>query len=66
VEVKSVELRNLRFIGKPNSKIIADANEVRRSLINKNVKTVDARSKREFNGSYVTASRRRHPFGNKY
>jgi thiosulfate/3-mercaptopyruvate sulfurtransferase len=60
VEVKSNPLRNVRFAGKPNFKVIANANEVRRSLSNKNVKIVDARSKREFNGSDVRASRRGH------
>ncbi|HEX7178828.1 MAG TPA: sulfurtransferase [Nitrososphaeraceae archaeon] len=60
IEVKSNPLGNARFIGKPNSKVIANANEVRRSLSNKNVKIVDARSKREFNGSDVRASRRGH------
>jgi thiosulfate/3-mercaptopyruvate sulfurtransferase len=60
IEVKSNPLRNVRFTGKPNSKVFADANEVRRSLSNKNVIIVDARSKREFNGSDVRASRRGH------
>jgi thiosulfate/3-mercaptopyruvate sulfurtransferase len=60
IEVNSNPLRNIRFIGKPNSKVIADANEVRRSLSNNNVKIVDARSREEFNGSHVRASRRGH------
>jgi thiosulfate/3-mercaptopyruvate sulfurtransferase len=60
VEVKSNQLRNVRFIGKPNFKVIANANEVRRALSNKNVKIVDARSTGEFNGSDVRASRRGH------
>jgi thiosulfate/3-mercaptopyruvate sulfurtransferase len=60
IEVKSNPLRNVQFIGKPNFKVIADANEVRRSISNKNVKIVDTRSKREFNGSDVRASRRGH------
>jgi thiosulfate/3-mercaptopyruvate sulfurtransferase len=60
IEVKSNQLRNMQFIGKPNSKVIADANEVRRSISNKNVKIVDARSRGEFNGSDVRASRRGH------
>jgi len=60
IEVKSNPLRNVRFIGRPNFKVIANANEVRRSLRNKNVKIVDARSKREFNGLDVRASRRGH------
>jgi thiosulfate/3-mercaptopyruvate sulfurtransferase len=60
VEVKSNPLRNVPFMGKPNSEVIANANEVRRSLRNKNVKIVDARSKEEFNGIDVRASRRGH------
>jgi thiosulfate/3-mercaptopyruvate sulfurtransferase len=60
IEVKSNPLGNARFRGKPNSKVFANANEVRRSLSNKNVIIVDARSKREFNGSDVRASRRGH------
>jgi thiosulfate/3-mercaptopyruvate sulfurtransferase len=60
IEVKSNPLRNARFMAKPNSKVIADANEVRRSLSNNNVKIVDARSKKEFNGLDVRASRRGH------
>jgi thiosulfate/3-mercaptopyruvate sulfurtransferase len=60
IEVKTNPLRNVRFAGKPNFKVIANANEVRRSLSNKNVKIVDARSKPEFNGSDVRASRRGH------
>jgi thiosulfate/3-mercaptopyruvate sulfurtransferase len=60
IEVKSNPLSNVLFIGKPNTKVIADADEVRRSLSNKNVKIVDARSRKEFNGSDVRASRRGH------
>jgi thiosulfate/3-mercaptopyruvate sulfurtransferase len=60
IEVKSNPLRNVLFMGKPNTKVIADANEVRRSISNKNVKIVDARSREEFNGSDVRASRRGH------
>jgi len=60
IEVKSNPLRNVRFIGKPNFKVIANANEVRRSLSNKNVKIVDACSREEFNGSDVRASKRGH------
>ncbi len=60
IEVKSNPLRNVRFIGKSNSKVIAVANEVMKSLSNNNVKIVDARSKKEFDGSDVRASRRGH------
>ena len=60
VEGKSNQLRNVRFAGKPNSKVIADANEVRRSLKNKDVVIVDARSMEEYDGSEVRAARRGH------
>jgi thiosulfate/3-mercaptopyruvate sulfurtransferase len=60
VQVKSNQLRHVRFIGKPNSKIIADFNEVKRSINDKNVVIVDARSREEFNGSEVRAARRGH------
>jgi thiosulfate/3-mercaptopyruvate sulfurtransferase len=60
IEVKTNQLRNMQFMGKPNSNVIADANEVRRSISSKNVKIVDARSREEFNGSDVRASRRGH------
>ena len=60
IEVKSNPLRNSQFKGKPNAKILADANEVRRSLKNKNVIIVDARSKEEYGGSEVRGARRGH------
>jgi len=60
VEVKSNQSRNARFKGKPNSKIIADAHQVCKSIGNKNVKIVDARSKEEYSGSEVRAARRGH------
>jgi thiosulfate/3-mercaptopyruvate sulfurtransferase len=60
VEVKSNKLRNARFTGKPNSNVIADANEVNKSISKKKVKIVDARSRQEFIGSDVRASRRGH------
>jgi thiosulfate/3-mercaptopyruvate sulfurtransferase len=60
IEVKSNPLKNSRFIGKPNSKIMADANEVRKSINNKHVVLVDARSREEYNGSEVRAARRGH------
>jgi len=60
VEVKSNALKNSRFQGKPNSKIIADANEVRRAIKNKHVVIVDARSREEYNGSEVRAARGGH------
>ena len=60
VELKSNQLSHVRFAGKPNSKIIADAEEVRRSISKKNLVIVDARSRQEYNGSEVRAARRGH------
>ena len=60
VEVKSNQLRNTRYNGKPNSKVIADANEVNKSISNKNVTIVDARSREEYLGYEVRAARRGH------
>jgi thiosulfate/3-mercaptopyruvate sulfurtransferase len=60
VEVKSNQLRNVLFRGKINSKIITDANEVRKSIKNNNVVIVDARSIEEYDGSEVRAARRGH------
>ena len=60
IEVKGNALKNSRFKGKPNSKIVADANEVRSAINNKHVVIVDARSREEYNGSEVRAARRGH------
>ena len=60
IEVKSNQLRNARFRGEPNSKVIAVANEVNKSISNKNVTIVDARSREEYVGSDVRATRRGH------
>ena len=60
IEVKSNPLKSSRFKGRPNSNILADADEVRRSLGSKNVMIVDARSREEYNGSEVRGARRGH------
>jgi thiosulfate/3-mercaptopyruvate sulfurtransferase len=60
VEVKSNQLRHVLFMGKLNSKIVADAQEVRRSINKKNVVIVDARSREEYDGSEVRAARKGH------
>jgi thiosulfate/3-mercaptopyruvate sulfurtransferase len=60
IEVKSNQLRHVGFTGKPNSKIVADANEVRRAINKKHVVIVDARSREEYNGTDVRAARRGH------
>lgn len=60
IELKSNPLKSLRFRGKPNAKILATAQDVMRSLNNKNVVLVDARSRKEYVGYEVRASRRGH------
>ena len=60
IEVKSNPLKNSRFKGRPNPKILADANEVKRSLEKRNVVIVDARSREEYSGSEVRGARRGH------
>jgi thiosulfate/3-mercaptopyruvate sulfurtransferase len=60
IEVKSNPLKSSRFRGKPNSKILATAQDVMGSLNNKNVVIVDARSKKEYVGDEVRAARRGH------
>jgi len=60
IEVKSNQLTNVRFVGKPNSKVIADSNQVKKSIGKKNVKIVDARSKEEYSGSEVRTAKRGH------
>jgi len=60
VEVKSNQLTNVRFVGKPNYKVIADADQVKKSIGNKDVKIVDARSKEEYSGTEVRAASRGH------
>jgi thiosulfate/3-mercaptopyruvate sulfurtransferase len=60
IEVNSNPLKSSRFRGKPNSKILATAQEVMRSLNNKNVLIVDARSRKEYVGHEVRAARRGH------
>jgi thiosulfate/3-mercaptopyruvate sulfurtransferase len=60
LEVKSNQLRNVLFRGKINSKIITDANEVRKLINNNNVVIVDARSIEEYDGSEIRAARRGH------
>jgi thiosulfate/3-mercaptopyruvate sulfurtransferase len=60
IEVKSNQLIYTRFKGKPNSIVIADADEVKRSMYQKGVVIVDARSVEEYNGSEVRGARRGH------
>jgi len=60
VETKSNALKNSRFKGKINSTILADANEVKKAINKKNVVIVDARSRQEYDGSEIRATRRGH------
>lgn len=60
IEVKSNSSRYSKFKGKVNTKILATADEIVRSLGKKNLVIVDARSKAEFDGSDVRAVKRGH------
>jgi thiosulfate/3-mercaptopyruvate sulfurtransferase len=60
VEIKSNPLVTSKFRGKIDNNIISTAQEVKKSLKNKKVVIIDARSKKEFNGSDVRAARRGH------
>jgi thiosulfate/3-mercaptopyruvate sulfurtransferase len=60
VEFKSNPLKYHKFSGKVDTSILATANEIERSLENKNLAIVDARSRKEYSGSDVRAVRRGH------
>lgn len=60
IEVKTNPLKYTEFKGRVNNKVLATAREMKRSLKDKNVLIVDARSSEEFNGSDVRALRRGH------
>ena len=60
IEIKSNPLFPSEFRGKIDNSIISTAEEVKKSLKNKKVVILDARSKEEFSGSDVRAARRGH------
>ena len=60
IEVESNPLIHSEFRGRVDNDTISTAEEIRRSLNNKNVVVLDARSKEEYNGSDVRAARRGH------
>ena len=60
IEMKSNPLNKSKFRGKVNTKILSTVGEIKRSLKNKNLVIVDARSKAEFGGFDVRAVRRGH------
>jgi thiosulfate/3-mercaptopyruvate sulfurtransferase len=60
VETKSNPLNHFRFEGKLHPNILADANEVKKSMYKKDVVILDVRSKQEYDGSEIRAARRGH------
>jgi thiosulfate/3-mercaptopyruvate sulfurtransferase len=60
IEIKSNPLIQFKFKGKVDKDVLSTAGEVRKSLKNKNVVILDARSNEEFNGSEVRAARQGH------
>jgi thiosulfate/3-mercaptopyruvate sulfurtransferase len=58
VETKSNSLNHFRFEGKLHPNILADANEVKKSIYKKGVVILDVRSKQEYDGSEIRAARR--------
>jgi thiosulfate/3-mercaptopyruvate sulfurtransferase len=59
-EIKSNALIHSEYRGKIDNNIIATAEEVKKSLNNKKVVILDARTREEFRGSDVRAARRGH------
>lgn len=60
VEIKSNPLIHSKFGGKIDKNIMSTAEEVKRSMKNKKVVILDARSKEEFKGLDIRAARRGH------
>jgi thiosulfate/3-mercaptopyruvate sulfurtransferase len=60
VETKSNPLNHFRFEGKLHPNILADTNEVKKSMYKKDVVILDVRSKQEYDGSEIRAARRGH------
>jgi thiosulfate/3-mercaptopyruvate sulfurtransferase len=60
VEIKSSPLIHSEFKGKIDKNIISTAEEVEKSLKNKKVVILDARSEKEFSGADIRAARRGH------
>ena len=63
IEIQSNPLIHSEFKGKIDNNVLSTAEEVKKSLKDKRVVILDARSKEEFNGSDVRAARYGHiPF----
>jgi thiosulfate/3-mercaptopyruvate sulfurtransferase len=60
VETKSNPLNHFRFEGELHPNILADANEVKKSIYKKGVVILDARSMQEYDGSEIRAARKGH------
>lgn len=60
VETKSNPLNHFRFEGNLHPNILADANEVKKSIYKKGVVILDVRSKQEYDGSEIRAARKGH------
>jgi thiosulfate/3-mercaptopyruvate sulfurtransferase len=60
IETKTNPFAPSRFAGKPNRKVLATFGEVKKALREKNIVIVDARTKEEFTGEQVRASRAGH------
>lgn len=60
IEFKSNQLIYSEFKGKIDNSVISSAEDLKKSLKNKKVVILDARSKDEFKGSHVRAARRGH------
>jgi thiosulfate/3-mercaptopyruvate sulfurtransferase len=60
IEIKSNPLIYSQFIGKMDDNVMSTAEELKRSLKNKKVVILDARSKEEFSGSEIRAVRHGH------
>ena len=67
IEVKSNPLTYYKFKGKVNKNVLATVREIRRSLKDKNMIILDARSKEEYVGSDVRAAKERaYPLSSKH
>jgi thiosulfate/3-mercaptopyruvate sulfurtransferase len=60
IEIKSNPLKYTQFKGRVDTRLLATAEEVKKSLNDKKVSIVDARSREEYRGSDVRAARRGH------
>lgn len=60
IETKTNPFARANFRGKPNRTVLATADEIKKSLKKREVKLIDTRSKGEYDGSYLRATRAGH------